>query len=467
MSIVVRQISLSEIDLQASVDLISRSFFERLNAGIVTLGSRMTVPMFKERFCRDALFVAEDSTSPHGYSGILIVSGEKDGYLELLAIAPENKRSGVGSLLLQHAEGFVLSRGGRFLRSDTGLSMSSSIKWHLKNGFYKVAFTSYPSTDYYSIVFRKDLAPIFLPRLRAMIHLLSSFIKTVVTKGPHLRVKEENKLELKDIQQVSVDILSEVHEFCVTHGIKYTLGYGSLIGAVRHQGFIPWDDDIDIIMPRPDYERFLSTFRVPGLAVFPGHHPDSYIQYSHVCDLSRTFARTRFPYAKNCFGGVWIDVFPADAVEDDFSVFSAKVSRLKELFSQQIYLRDPKASFSSMPTLKKKIGLALRKIQRKAGKGLDEVNREMDRIIRSVPWGSTSHWSQMACMDEGVKMYQLTEDFQHTILMPFEGKEFMVLAEYDRELRKIYGDYMQLPPVEERVPHQTFVSFYWFDPPRS
>ena len=69
------------------------------------------------------------------------------------------------------------------------------------------------------------------------------------------------EMALKEIQQVSLDILKDVHQFCINNGIHYSLCYGTLLGAIRHNGFIPWDDDIDIMMPRPDYDRFVNTYK--------------------------------------------------------------------------------------------------------------------------------------------------------------------------------------------------------------
>ncbi|NLE06315.1 MAG: hypothetical protein GX638_16135, partial [Crenarchaeota archaeon] len=68
------------------------------------------------------------------------------------------------------------------------------------------------------------------------------------------------ELSSREIQLCCLDILNDVHEFCIQNNIKYSLAYGTLIGAVRHRGFIPWDNDIDIYMPRPEYERFLKTY---------------------------------------------------------------------------------------------------------------------------------------------------------------------------------------------------------------
>ena len=461
MAVITKQVSCKDTDISILVDTISRSFQERLKNGIVTLGSRMTVPMFLKRFSEDAIVVAQTPHIQNSCIGVLVLSGEKDGYLELIAIDPEYKRSGVGQMLLEHAERIIRNRGGNSICSDTSVLMTSSVKWHLKNGFRKIAMTSYPSTDYYSFVFRKSLSKRKNSRMYDVIRFTLSSIHCILTKKTRRAFSSESKLTLEEIQQVSTDIMSKVHDFCMRNNIHYSLAYGSLIGAIRHKGFIPWDDDIDIIMPRPDYERFLATFHEPGLGLMSSYDPDSYILYSHVCDLSRTFVRTTFPFAGNCVGGVWIDIFPADAVSDIFEEFKSNISVLKVLFGQQIYYREVKAHYSSMPTIKKKLGLAKRKILRQNGIRLRATNREMEQIIQALPWGSTKHWSQMACLDEGEKMYQEIEDFEECIPVQFEGKQFMAMKGYDRSLRKIFDDYMQLPPEEDRKPHNGHASFYW------
>ena len=69
------------------------------------------------------------------------------------------------------------------------------------------------------------------------------------------------KMTLQEIQTVNLELMKDIHAFCVKNNIHYSLAYGSLIGAVRHKGFIPWDDDIDIMMPRPDFERFSHEYK--------------------------------------------------------------------------------------------------------------------------------------------------------------------------------------------------------------
>ena len=92
-----------------------------------------------------------------------------------------------------------------------------------------------------------------------------------------------------DIQQVSLDILKDIHSFCQKENIKYSLAYGTLIGAIRHRGFIPWDDDVDIMMPRPDYERFIRTYHsAQGYEILP-EGEESMIAMARVYDVQRTY----------------------------------------------------------------------------------------------------------------------------------------------------------------------------------
>jgi len=216
-------------------------------------------------------------------------------------------------------------------------------------------------------------------------------------------------LTLSEIQTRSLAILQIVHNFCEKHGIKYSLAYGTLIGAVRHQGFIPWDDDIDIIMPRPDYERFVSMFNAPGLGLLCEKDRKYYLNYCRVFDKVRTGCKTRLPVGKNDTGGVWIDVFPADGVSDDFDEFAANIGRYKHSWILQLRYR---YSLSSLGNILKAgsvkdvcILLAL-KLSCRNRKKLSRVNNAMRRNAQRIPYGTTAHWSQLCVLDDGVRNYE-------------------------------------------------------------
>lgn len=89
------------------------------------------------------------------------------------------------------------------------------------------------------------------------------------------------EMTLREVQLFELDILKDVHEFCMANHINYSLAYGTLIGAIRHKGFIPWDDDIDIVMPRPDYDRFCRTYKSQaGYEIFSPIQGNSYLGYT-------------------------------------------------------------------------------------------------------------------------------------------------------------------------------------------
>lgn len=277
-------------------------------------------------------------------------------------------------------------------------------------------------------------------------------------------VCNKSTLSLKEIQSQSLEILQTVHDFCISHGIKYSLAYGTLIGAIRHKGFIPWDDDIDIIMPRPDYERFVGTFSSPGLGIACEKDKDYYLNYCRVFDIARTGGTTFLPIGKDYEGGVWIDVFPADGVSDDKEEFAENVARVRKNWMLQLRYRYSLASFRDIVKtcgIKDLTILLSIKLSGQGRKNLDINNAAVRQNAVRIPYGSTAHWSQLCVLDDGVRNYQLCEDFEECIDTEFEGRSFKIMKGYDRVLRNIYGDYMQLPPESQRVPKHGHATLFW------
>lgn len=148
------------------------------------------------------------------------------------------------------------------------------------------------------------------------------------------------EMSLQDVQSFSLEILKDVHAFCVENNINYSLAYGTLIGAVRHQGFIPWDDDIDIIMPRPDYDRFCREYHSDKFKTAVAGTPSVYIAFSRVYDDQYTFVENRqMPWA-SFETGVWIDIFPIDAVCDDYDTFINTGKKLQKLWIRTCHARN-------------------------------------------------------------------------------------------------------------------------------
>lgn len=273
-----------------------------------------------------------------------------------------------------------------------------------------------------------------------------------------------NELTLKEIQSQSLEVLQVVHDFCVANEIKYSLAYGTLIGAIRHKGFIPWDDDIDIIMPRPDYDRFVTSFHAPGLGIASEKDSDYYLNYCRVYDTANTISKTILPIGKNDQGGVWVDVFPADGVSDNKEIFAQNVGLVKKNWMLQLRYRYSLASYRDILKtcgIKDMLILTAIKLTGQGRKQLDLNNRIVRSNALKIPYGSTNHWSQLAVLDDGVRNYQLLDDFGQTIDVQFEGRSFKIMQGYDRVLRNIYGDYMQLPPMDQRQPKHGHATLYW------
>ena len=129
------------------------------------------------------------------------------------------------------------------------------------------------------------------------------------------------EMTLTEVQQACLDILKDIHNFCQQNGIKYTLQGGTLLGAIRHKGFIPWDDDIDIAMPREDYDRFIRTYTSKkGYKLFSRElapmRKSVFLAFSRVCEMQKTFVDCRMLPWTSEETGVWVDVFPLDGIED-------------------------------------------------------------------------------------------------------------------------------------------------------
>ena len=268
------------------------------------------------------------------------------------------------------------------------------------------------------------------------------------------------ELSLQELQAESLKILKDVHTFCVENKIMYSVAYGTLIGAIRHKGFIPWDDDIDIMMPRPDYDRFCNSFQSSRYKIkSPEKDKDCMIAFARVYDDKCTIIDTVIPWCGEK-SGVWIDVFPMDTVPDDV-LFKDKPAYKKAVKSWKISI--PARGALSSFRKDKPIIFNLKLIAKKILFRRNSARKYIDKVLycqHLLDWGSTRHWSQLSYFDQ-MGWFNM-DDFVGAELMPFEDSEVMVMNGYDNVLRESYGDYMQLPPEEERSGHTVGATkFYW------
>lgn len=267
------------------------------------------------------------------------------------------------------------------------------------------------------------------------------------------------ELSLKDLQVISLEILKDVHHFCRNNKIRYSLAYGTLLGAVRHKGFIPWDDDIDIYMPRPDYEKFFSIYKSENCIAV--HESQSYIAFGRVCDVKKTIIKTTLPWTKISNLGVWIDVFPIDGVNDEKKHFSQTILDIDDLLKKQLAVRRTIPGILSLKGLLKKIKQLCRKLKY-FHLNVNEINQSIHKICSRFPYESANHCSQLVCGGNKDKEFFLKTYFENYSEIDFEDERFMVVKDWDSVLRLNFSDYMQLPPESERVQHSSdHTKFYW------
>lgn len=262
----------------------------------------------------------------------------------------------------------------------------------------------------------------------------------------------------EEIKTVSLQIMVEVHSFCEKNDIRYTLGYGTLLGAVRHKGFIPWDDDLDILMPRPDYEKFCNTFKSDkDYEVISSYTNNCYLAYARVCDMKATLVE---PYAPWCdrITGVWIDVFPIDGAHID-------QNKQDNQYIKALNTYDALNSFRVV--FKNKFnGLVdyLRYIKRVLMyKNIKSLSDTLSKICKEVHFGETKFIQDFSCPVTRKKQIYSLSCLNEFILIGFEEYSFYCMSGYHEALECWYGDYMKLPPIEKRIYSHSLHKYYWIN----
>lgn len=242
--------------------------------------------------------------------------------------------------------------------------------------------------------------------------------------------------QTKKIQNVLLEIMKELHDFCLANNIKYYLDAGSVLGAVRHNGFIPWDDDMDIMMFREDYDKFISlAHKLPEHLYLqnPSNEKNCHFMYSKVRKkgtlIDEIYSKD-LDYPK----GFFVDIFPIDYVKKINLWFKFKMKLL--YFFKKVYLY---RTAKNVKGFKKIISyLFPKKVCCYFANKMVISNKKYDLCNDSF---STYHWK---------KQVRKVSDLGDGILFPFEKYEFYIPSNYLDYLVQLYGDWKKLPPEEKR-----------------
>lgn len=252
-------------------------------------------------------------------------------------------------------------------------------------------------------------------------------------------------MQIQQVWAVEQEILDVVHEICIAHDLRYSLAYGTLIGAVRHKGFIPWDDDIDLMMPREDYEKLLVIWNqvAPDGYILQNTHTDSDFtqNFTKIRKNHTVFLQSEEECTRHYHKGIFVDIFPGDRVPSEW------LPQKTQYFACAVDLLYSRGYTSGSGGLIGKVEKILLKVPKEKHIRLREW---AERWIRR--WnGSESLRYLFPSTIEWSRHFYPADLFENMKMIEFNGKQYMCVGNPDVILRLDYGDYMQLPPVEDRT----------------
>lgn len=277
-----------------------------------------------------------------------------------------------------------------------------------------------------------------------------------MTTGKIVKVKGWRDMTMKKMEQERIhsdllEALVEVDRICRKHGITYYIIGGTLIGAVRHKGFIPWDDDIDIAMMREDYERFLTCYKddLNKKFFFQNYSTDVdfYPPISRIC-IPNTFIDEYYSRHLKFNKSLYLDIFPLDNIPDDEKLRNEqrnKIDIIDKLIFYKLCMVYNKGFLNSKLIVKKVIQFLLLPLS------LEFLQNLREKVMKEYSNQQTMNVCNTGSKYGYMKGIDLRDTFGEPVLLEFEGLKFFAPMRWDVYLSKIYGDYMEMPSKEKRI----------------
>jgi lipopolysaccharide cholinephosphotransferase len=254
------------------------------------------------------------------------------------------------------------------------------------------------------------------------------------------------KLTSEEIKQYELDILLDIQRFCEEYSLKFYLSGGTLLGAIRHHGFIPWDDDIDICMPRPDYIKFVHNYNSDK-----GFYIKSDILQNWDAPCSKvlnplTVVKSHISENET---GLWVDVFPVDGLPADIREVE-KIYKKCDFYRKLYWNGHAKLGTgnSALHRYSKYVLKPLINIY-----GCARISAKIERIAQKYAYETSDYVGTITWGIYGVGERMLKKEFVKEVNVTFEKHQFPAFSCWDSYLRGLYHDYMKLPPIEERKDH--------------
>lgn len=265
-------------------------------------------------------------------------------------------------------------------------------------------------------------------------------------------IREKQILSLDEIKELELEILVEFSSICEKHSLSYSLAYGTMLGAIRHKGFIPWDDDIDVMMPRPDYMRLLdicakelvcTKYKIASMHNNPEYFSPLAKMYNRETVLYQGYGQDEGKPT-----GVYIDIFILDGLPNEApEEFYRKAQEYRNQWGRSVRKLFAKHRSRNIFT---DIGGSILALPYRL-KGYKFFRDQYDSHCSQFTY-DTSEEISVVIYGEGLKKEAMSKDeMRKRSKVFFEGKEYYAVKDPEAYLRRMYGNYMELPPLEQRM----------------